>query len=159
VLGRGADAANLSLAGAALGLPAFVAIVVAAGTQSTWLFAAGVALVGLGGGIFAHGTLTLTMSLAAPAQVGLALGAWGAVQATSAGVAVALGGIGRDVMGALAAQGYLGAALATPATGYAAVYIIEFALLLATCMAMRALSGDRLSPAVWPALQPSKAVE
>jgi BCD family chlorophyll transporter-like MFS transporter len=159
VLGRGADAAGLSLAGAALGLPAFVAIVVAAGTQSTWLFAAGVALVGLGGGIFAHGTLTLTMSLAAPAQVGLALGAWGAVQATSAGVAVALGGIGRDVMGALAAQGYLGAALATPATGYAAVYIIEFALLLATCMAMRALSGDRLSPAVWPALQPSKAVE
>jgi BCD family chlorophyll transporter-like MFS transporter len=99
------------------------------------------------------------MSLAAPQQVGLALGAWGAVQATSAGVAVALGGIGRDVMGALAAQGYLGPALATPATGYAAVYTVEIALLLATVVAMRALSGDRTPPAAWPALQPSKAVE
>jgi BCD family chlorophyll transporter-like MFS transporter len=159
VLGRGADPASLSLTGAALGLPAFAAIVVAAGTQSTWLFASGVALVGIGGGLFAHGTLTLTMSLAAPQQVGLALGAWGAVQATSAGVAVALGGIGRDVMGALAAQGYLGPALATPATGYAAVYTVEIALLLATVVAMRALSGDRTPPAAWPALQPSKAVE
>jgi len=159
VLGRGSDAANLSLTGAALGLPAFVAIVVAAGTQSVWLFAAGVALVGLAGGLFAHGTLTLTMRLAAPQQVGLALGAWGAVQATSAGVAVALGGIGRDVMGALAAQGYLGAALATPATGYAAVYIVEIVLLLATVLALRALSGERLPPATWPALQPSKVVE
>ncbi len=159
VLGRGVDPAGLSLTGAALGLPAFVAIVVAAGTQSTWLFASGVALVGLGGGLFAHGTLTLTMSLAAPHEVGLALGAWGAVQATSAGVAVALGGIGRDVMGALAAQGYLGHALATPATGYAAVYTVEIALLLATVVAMRTLSGDRTPPAAWPALQPSKAVE
>lgn len=159
VLGRGADPASLSLTGAAVGLPAFVAIVVAAATQSAWLFAAGVALIGLGGGLFAHGTLTLTMQLAAPEQVGLALGAWGAVQATSAGVAVALGGLGRDLMGALAARGYLGAALDTPATGYAAVYILEIALLLATVVALRALSGDRPSPAAWPAMQPSKAVE
>ena len=66
---------------------------------------------------------------------------------------------GRDVMGALAAQGYLGAALAMPATGYAAVYIVEIALLLATVLALRALSGERLPPATWPALQPSKVVE
>ena len=82
------------------------------------------------------------------------------MQATSAGLAVAVGGIGRDVMGALAAQGYFGPALATPATGYAAVYIVEFALLLATVVALRTLSsGDCLAPAAWPALQPSKAVE
>ena len=159
VLARGADPANLSLTGAALGLPAFLAIIVAASTQSVWLFAAAVVLVGLGGGLFAHGTLTLTMQLAAPEQVGLALGAWGAVQATSAGVAVALGGIGRDVMGALATQGYLGAALAAPATGYAAVYCVEFALLLATVWALHALSGERTSSAAWPSLQPSKVVE
>jgi BCD family chlorophyll transporter-like MFS transporter len=159
VLGRGGDPVGLSLTGAALGLPAFVAIVAAAASQSTWLFAAGVALVGVGGGLFAHGTLTLTMNLAPPEQVGLALGTWGAVQATAAGVAVAIGGIGRDLMGALAAQGYLGPDLATPATGYAAVYIVEIALLLATVVAMRALMGDRLPPAAWPVLQPSKAVE
>ena len=159
VLGRGADPAGLSLAGAVVGLPAFAFILVAAVTGSTWLFATGVALVGVGGGLFAHGTLTLTMSLAPPEQVGLALGTWGAVQATAAGVAVAAGGIGRDLMGALAAQGYLGPSLATPATGYAAVYIVEIALLLATVLAMRALMGDRLPPAAWPVLQPSKAVE
>ena len=32
-----------------------------------------------------------------PEQAGLALGAWGAVQASAAGIAVALGGIIRDV--------------------------------------------------------------
>ncbi|MFM7704421.1 MAG: hypothetical protein ACKO6D_05800, partial [Rubrivivax sp.] len=66
---------------------------------------------------------------------------------------------GRDVMGALATQGYLGAALAAPATGYAAVYCVEFALLLAAVWALHALSGERTSSAAWPSLQPSKVVE
>jgi BCD family chlorophyll transporter-like MFS transporter len=61
---------------------------------------------GLGGGIFAHGTLTLTMSRLRQAQVGLALGAWGAVQATSAGAQWLWAASGATVMGALAAQGY-----------------------------------------------------
>jgi BCD family chlorophyll transporter-like MFS transporter len=130
VLGRGADAARMSALGAWLGIPAFAAVIVAAAVSSVALFAAGVGLIGFAGGIFSHGTLTLTMNRAPKEQVGLALGAWGAVQATSAGVAVALGGI-------------LGAALAHEATGYTFVYTIEIALLLATIAAMTALVGDR----------------
>ena len=72
-------------------------------------------------------------------QVGLALGAWGAVQATAAGAGVALGGIGRDVVQALASRGVFGDALATPATGYAFVYGLEIVLLLATVAAITAL--------------------
>ena len=143
VLGRGADPARMALAGAAVGLPAFAAVTAAAATLSVPLFVAGVILVGFGGGLFGHGTLTLTMRHAPPGQVGLALGAWGAVQATGAGVAVALGGIGRDAIGVLADQGYLGAALVHPATGYAAVYAIEIALLVLTLVVMRSLVAPR----------------
>jgi BCD family chlorophyll transporter-like MFS transporter len=153
VLGRGADPARLSMAGAATGLPAFAAVIVAAGTQSVPLFVAGVVLVGLGGGLFGHGTLTLTMNRAPRDQVGLALGAWGAAQATAAGVAVALGGIGRDVMGTLAARGSLGPALDHPATGYAGVYLVELALLVLTLAVMRPLVGGQPRPPSSPSPQ------
>ena len=139
ILGRGADPARMSMAGAAVGLPAFAAVIAAAATLSVPLFVAGVVLVGLGGGLFGHGTLTLTMNRAPRDQIGLALGTWGAVQATAAGVAVALGGIGRDAIGVLADQGYFGATLAHPATGYAGVYAIEIALLALTLVVMRSL--------------------
>jgi BCD family chlorophyll transporter-like MFS transporter len=141
VLARGADPARMARAGAVVGLPAFAAIIVAAPAQSVALYAAGALLVGFGGGVFGHGTLTLTMDRAPKAQAGLALGAWGAVQGTAAGIAVALGGIGRDTVGALAMQGHFGEALATPATGFALVYSCEFVLLVATVMAMGMLVG------------------
>jgi BCD family chlorophyll transporter-like MFS transporter len=143
VLARGADPARMARAGAVVGLPAFAAILVAAPAQSVTLYAVGALLIGFGGGVFAHGTLTLTMDRAPKEQAGLALGAWGAVQATAAGVAVALGGIGRDVVGGLAMQGHFGAALATPATGFALVYSCEIVLLVATVMAMSLLVGSR----------------
>jgi MFS transporter, BCD family, chlorophyll transporter len=140
VLSRGADAARMALTGAAIGVPAFVAIIATSVVPSLTLFASGVFFIGLGVGLFGHGTLTLTMNRAPKDQVGLALGAWGAVQATAAGAGVAAGGIGRDVVQALATRGVFGEALATPATGYAFVYAIEIVLLLATVAAMMALS-------------------
>jgi BCD family chlorophyll transporter-like MFS transporter len=148
VLSRGADPARMAAAGAWVGIPAFAAVIVAAVTHSVAVFAAGVLLIGFGGGIFGHGTLTLTMNRAPREQAGLALGAWGAVQATAAGIAVALGGIVRDTASALAAQGLFGPAAAQPATGYAVVYGIEIALLVATIVVMNALIGDgrRLAP-------------
>ena len=139
VLSRGFDPARMAALGAGLGIPAFLAVLAAAATGSVGLFASGVLLIGLGGGLFGHGTLTLTMNRAPKEQTGLALGAWGAVQATAAGVAVALGGIGRDAIGALASQGSLGPTLNSPATGYAAVYIVEIVLLAATVFVMRTL--------------------
>jgi BCD family chlorophyll transporter-like MFS transporter len=143
VLSRGADPARMANAGAWVGIPAFGAVLAAAATQSVGLFACGVMLIGFGGGVFGHGTLTLTMNRAPTEQTGLALGAWGAVQATAAGVAVALGGMLRDAINALAEHGVFGPALAHPATGYAAVYAIEIALLVATIVVMRALVRER----------------
>jgi BCD family chlorophyll transporter-like MFS transporter len=150
MLGRGFDPARMALVGVWVGLPAFAAVLGAASSQSVVLFGAGVVLVGLGAGLFAHGTLTLTMNRAPKEQAGLALGAWGAVQATAAGVAVALGGIGRDVVDALARRQAFGASLDGPATGYMAVYGLEMLLLVATLFAMGRLVADGARPAQSP---------
>ena len=83
----------------------------------------------LGAGLFGHGTLTATMNSAPAAQRGLALGAWGAVQASTAGLAMALGGILRDV----AAQWF------ESATAYSLVYSLEILLLASTVLIMSPL--------------------
>jgi BCD family chlorophyll transporter-like MFS transporter len=90
------------------------------------------------------------MNRAPKEQIGLALGVWGAVQATCAGIAVALGGLLRDVAGALAANGAFGPALNAPATGYVVVYLVEITLLLATLVVMGTLVRPR---AELPAIQ------
>ncbi len=141
VLSRGSDPYRMAAAGAWLGIPAFAAVILAGPSESVMMFAGGVLLIGFGGGLFGHGTLTATMHSAPKAQIGLALGAWGAVQATAAGVAVALGGIGRDVMTAIAANGTLGQTLSGPAVGYAVVYSVEIVLLIITIFVMTALIG------------------
>jgi BCD family chlorophyll transporter-like MFS transporter len=135
LLGRGMDPYRLAGTGALVGLGAFSALIFAAPTQSTVLFAAGVGLIGLGAGLFAHCTLTAAMSMAGRGAIGLALGIWGAVQASAAGTAVAAGGLIRDGVAVLAAQGRLGPTLADPATGYGVVYVIEIGLLFATLIA------------------------
>jgi BCD family chlorophyll transporter-like MFS transporter len=81
------------------------------------------------------------MSLDRGERHGLALGAWGAVQATAAGLGIALGGGLRDLVDGLATGGALGAALAVPTTGYAFVYHIEIGLLFATVVALGPLVG------------------
>jgi BCD family chlorophyll transporter-like MFS transporter len=96
------------------------------------LFAAGTALIGFGAGLLTVGMLSACMEAAPEGKVGLALGAWGAVQASAAGVAIALGGLIRDAVVPLAAAGHLGPALTAPETGYGTVYLIEIVLLFAT---------------------------
>lgn len=135
-LSRGRDPFRLAGVGILAGLLAFPAVILAAPTDSVELFRAGTILIGFGGGLFAVGTLTAAMQMAERSQSGLALGAWGAVQATAAGLAIAAGGAIRDGVGHLADAGVLGAALATPATGYNAVYHIEILLLFATLAAI-----------------------
>jgi BCD family chlorophyll transporter-like MFS transporter len=146
-LGRGADPHRLAAYGALAGLAAFPAVIFAAPLESALLFRAGTVLIGFGGGLFAVGTLTAAMSLAQSGQSGLALGAWGAVQATAAGTAIALGGAIRDAVAGLAVQGTLGPALTSPAAGYSAVYHIEIVLLFAALAAIgplvRPARGDR----------------
>ena len=131
VLGRGYDAFRMAMWGTLVGLPAFAAVIIAAPAQSMLLFGVGTALIGFGAGLFGHGTLTATMRSATDDQTGLALGAWGAVQATAAGVAVALGGIIRDVIHAVFPQFQ-----PEQGVGYVTVYSLELVLLVATLVTM-----------------------
>jgi BCD family chlorophyll transporter-like MFS transporter len=66
----------------------------------------------------------------------MVLGAWGAVQATAAGVAMVLGGVLRDLVGALAQAGWLGQALDSPITGYSFVFHFEMYLLFVVLIAL-----------------------
>ena len=131
VLSRGADPFRMAACGALIGLPAFASVILAGPLSSAWLFASGTLLIGFGAGLFGHGTLTATMNLAPRSQTGLALGAWGAAQASAAGLAIALGGIIRDLVAGIVAHDGLGAAMA-----YDVVYCIEIVLLLATLVTM-----------------------
>jgi MFS transporter, BCD family, chlorophyll transporter len=140
-LARGGDPLRLAACGALVGVAAFSAVIFAASLQSPQLFRLGTALIGLGGGLFAVCMLTAAMSLDRMGRNGLALGAWGAVQATAAGVGIALGGGLRDLVDGLAMSGALGPALAVPTTGYAFVYHIEIVLLFAAVVAVGPLVG------------------
>jgi BCD family chlorophyll transporter-like MFS transporter len=131
VLSRGADPFRMATYGALIGLPAFASVIAAGPLSSTLLFACGTLLIGFGAGLFGHGTLTATMNLAPRNQTGLALGAWGAAQASAAGLAIALGGIIRDLVAGTVAHDGLGAAMA-----YDVVYCIEIVLLLVTLVTM-----------------------
>jgi len=135
-LGKGADPHRVAGLGAVAGIAAFSAVIFAVPLNSVALFAIGVTLIGFGGGLFGHGTLTATMAAAEGGDSGLALGAWGAVQATAAGIAIALGGILRDVVSELGAQGALGEALRDPASGYTAVYTLEIIMLFLALVAL-----------------------
>ena len=132
VLSRGADPFRMASIGAWVGIPAFLCVILAANFGSATLFGTGALFIGFGAGMFGHGTLTATMNLAPAGQSGLALGAWGAVQASAAGLAVALGGILRDVVA-------LNADATNSAAGYTEVYVLEIILLLATLVAMAPL--------------------
>jgi BCD family chlorophyll transporter-like MFS transporter len=117
-----------------------LAVIACAPLQQPVLFVVGTFLIGLGGGLFGHGTLTSTMQMAPEGQAGLALGAWGAVQATAAGLAIGAGGILRDLVasrwGSLA--------------GYEAVYLLELMLLVVTLALMVPMLRRPGAPAATP---------
>jgi BCD family chlorophyll transporter-like MFS transporter len=134
VLGRGADPFRMACGGVLVGVPAFTAILMSAPQASLLLFAMGTLFIGFGAGLFGHGTLTATMNHAPEGQAGLAMGAWGAVQATAAGLAMGLGGIIRDLMALVVDSG----------TAYAFVYSLEVVLLLITLYAMYPLIAKKV---------------
>ncbi|MEO0390194.1 MAG: PucC family protein [Pseudomonadota bacterium] len=133
-LARGSNAYRLAGMGILAGIWAFSLVIFAAPMQANILFYAGATLIGFGSGLFAVSTLTAAMTMPARGNAGrgLALGAWGAAQATAAGIAIALGGTLRDWISALATSGAWGEALNTPATGYSFVYHAEIGLLFVT---------------------------
>jgi BCD family chlorophyll transporter-like MFS transporter len=146
-LARGGDPYRVAACGLVLGLPAFAAIIFSAPAEAPWLFRCGTALIGFGGGLFSVGMLTAAMSLEHRDHVGLALGAWGAVQATAGGLGIALGGALRDLVSTLATHGAFGEVLVTPVTGYSFVYHLELYLLFAALIAIGPLVRS-LGPSV-----------
>jgi BCD family chlorophyll transporter-like MFS transporter len=123
----------VAVAGAAVGVPAFLLVLASALALSVPVLIAATLLAGFGAGLFGHGTLTAMMRSAPRDQIGLSLGAWGAVQTTAAGVAIAVGGVIRDAM------------LLVPGAGGAGPYVPVF-LLEAALLALALI-------AAWPLLR------
>jgi MFS transporter, BCD family, chlorophyll transporter len=147
-LARGGDPMRLAALGPLVGIAALSAVIFSAPVGSPALFYAGAVGLGLGAGLFSVATLTAAMNLgeAGLAGRGLVLGAWGAAQATAAGVSVALGGVLRDTVGHLAMSGRLGEALISPASGYSFVYHLEIGLLFLTLVVLGPLVRTRILP-------------
>jgi len=137
-LTAGLDPCRLSAYGALIGILAFVLVSFSAGLQSATLFRVATGLIGFGAGFFAVGTLTSAMDFAQRGGAGLALGAWGAVQATAAGLGIAAGAALRDLATRLLDTG--------PLAGYLVVYHLEIVLLFATLAV------------IGPLVQPGRAV-
>ncbi len=149
-LARGGEALRVAGAGVVLGLPAFALVMLSAPLHSANLYGLGAFLIGAGGGMFGVGTLSAVMALAREGYSGLAIGAWGAVQATAAGVAIAFAGVARDMIAHAAAHGGFGAVVYATAdahaTGYLSIYAIEILLLFATLIVIGPLAKFRLDP-------------
>ncbi|MEM6758275.1 MAG: MFS transporter [Pseudomonadota bacterium] len=143
-LGQGAAAAGFARAGALIGLPGFIAIILSAHWIGSGLglvlFLLGTLATGLGAGLFGHATLTGVIRAAPKDGIGLALGAWGAVQATSAGIGIAAAGVLRD----LVLVAHTGTALP-----YVAVFSVELVML--------ALAGVILGPLIRAKSSPTLA--
>ncbi|MBK1635346.1 PucC family protein [Rhodovulum adriaticum] len=137
-LGHGMNLYRMGAIGIMSGIGAFALVILAGPFQFAPIFYLGAGLIGFGGGLFAVATLTAAMSLPVQGKAGrgLALGAWGAAQATAAGLSVAIGGTVRDVVNHLALSGTFGKGLETATTGYAAVYHIEIVLLFVTLIVL-----------------------
>ena len=146
-LSRGGDPYRLASLGILAGIMAFAAVIFSPVLDMVSLFQTGAFFIGLGGGLFSVGMLTAAMDLAssgAGTMSGFALGAWGGVQATAAGIGVGISGMLRDAVSGLANDGAVGAA-SSSATGYITVYQIEIVLLFATLAVIGPLvrSGKR----------------
>ena len=136
LLTTGSDPCRVASMGAVLGIFAFAGVVFAPSVSSVQLFSASAAFIGMSNGLFAVGMLTAAMELAGNDASGLALGAWGAVQATAAGLAVGCSGIVRDFISYFAMRGEFGFTLQSNATGYCFVYSVEICLLFVTLIAL-----------------------
>ena len=144
-LKTGMDTYLMAARGLLIGILAFCAVIFAAPLDNGTLFFAGAFGIGLGSGLFAISTLTAAMTLetGSLAGKGLALGAWGAAQATAAGLSIFIGGALRDVVNSAAMAGSFGPGMQNATTGYSVVYHLEIGLLFATLIAVGPLVRTR----------------
>ncbi len=137
------------LLGCAVGACGFLTVSLAGHNVNVGVFRSGVALIGLGRGLFIVGSIALVMSLADRSHVGLFMGLWGVMQALAQGFGTIGGGLARDIM-----QQQLG----DVALGYTLVYMtslvllsIAVILLLVMRLGRQLRSGTVQSP--WAGLQ------
>lgn len=142
-LARGWDPLRLAGAGLVVGVNAFLLVLFAGPFAAPLMLYAGALGIGVGLGLFSVGTLMEAMSLAKNESAGLALGAWGAVQATCAGLGIAVGGLLRDGIALAVQTGGAPASMATRAMGYSSVYVLEVMLLLIGLAAIGPLVGHQ----------------
>lgn len=133
-------AETLGCIGAAIGIPGFIAIIMSSMGGGSGVFLAGTLATGIGAGLFGHATLTATIRSASKGQIGLALGTWGAVQATCAGLGVALAGIVRDYIVGLQVPGGLSAYAPYNYVFGIEIVFLSMAVILAFSWERRALS-------------------
>ena len=137
----GADPIRLCGAGAVVGMFGFALVIFSSPLSSVALLMGGALLIGLGSGLFSIGTLLRVMSLSHNGAHGLALGAWGAVQATAAGVAMLVAGGIRDGVVAVMGDGVASMSAVTPGAGYLAVYLVALAGLLVLLVVLGPLAA------------------
>jgi BCD family chlorophyll transporter-like MFS transporter len=135
-LEKGGDPIRLAAAGVGAGIISFAVVIFASPLGSGLMFRIGAAGIGFGEGLFAVATLAAAMGLRDKAQHGIALGAWGAVYATSEGLALAISGVIKDSVQMLIQTGRLGEGLALPSVPYSVVYHLEILVLFATLIAL-----------------------
>ncbi|MFP4647839.1 MAG: BCD family MFS transporter [Halorhodospira sp.] len=130
-LERGVNAYGVASVGTLIGVVAFALVIAAAPLDSPTVFRVGQLIIGVGGALFYVGTLAAAMNLATREQSGVAIGAWGAAQASALGISLAIGAGLSELVPALAEVGQLSETFLHPAAGYSVVYAIEIVLLLA----------------------------
>lgn len=140
VLNRGDDVYRVTQRGVLFGIPGFIFVLAAPRYELLPLFLAGNFLIGFGSAVFGHATLTATMNRAPKAQAGIAIGAWGSVQATAAGLAMAFSGVIRDGVNAIFTSNDPKSVI----VGYNAVYGLEIVLLIVTLWATIPLVRRRI---------------
>ncbi len=136
---QGADPIRLCATGALVGVVGFALIIMSSPLLSPALLMLGALLIGFGNGLFSVGTLLRVMSLPHHGEHGLALGAWGAVQATSAGLAFVVAGFMRDWVGG--SQSQLSDPL--PGIGYVTTYLVAVIGLFVLLVVLGPLTARR----------------
>jgi BCD family chlorophyll transporter-like MFS transporter len=131
----GVDPSLCAAQGILIGIPGFSAVIFSGALDLPLLFRLGALLIGIGGGLASVSLLSAATGLAEDGRFGFAVGAWGAAQALSAGIATAVGGALRD-----AARDLLPPALHRPDAAYAIVYHLEIALLFGALVALGPLA-------------------
>jgi MFS transporter, BCD family, chlorophyll transporter len=140
---RGSDPIRLCGAGAVAGMFGFAMIILSAPIESVALLMLGALTIGFGNGLFSVGTLLRVMALPHKGEHGLALGAWGAVQATAAGLAMAAAGGIRDSVMRVMTPGAAPLLENAPSAGYVATYGVAIAGLFVLLVVLGPLAARR----------------